>query len=517
MSYKNKEIDKLIADVLNERFEFDKDPDEPTSLHNIIKKATGTGYGFNTTSNNDVFNDIANKVTPPPDKLTDADLDYFLTNPGEADVDIQKRLVAIKRGLEAAGLHTSGTTKELYDKAEEVFQAINSAAQAATLRRQTATAPRLAPGKAAYTGGYTKELEAISNRFFSGSRSSAFVDRIKKVSEVSVRFFEASTGETPLSFQGNISEFLTEIMMLDIFNQIVKDFDAGSGGYLFEYFLAYISGGRITGKESGPGQGMGAIDFVSKTGIPGSSKYYAKASEIEQAPGGFDIGGKPVEYIIGLKKQDPKQVEDPKKGISDPSKIVAVDIYNVMVQRRTETDFLIYKKGQPSKGTMETFGFALDKNNDPIVDKRGRKKLSGKIVLTPFINASTFVSTIYISKNRTETYREMIEGALSDLNPGDRKRKAAETMIAFYDNLQNAEESSKVYTASGDMQSGVDTLNAIEQADILFEDLMALLDYDETAVLTGYADQKAAVTENDKKTLDKLIEAVILKSTVEGK
>jgi len=282
--------------------------------------------------------------------------------------------------------------------------------------------------------------------------------------------------------------------------EVVKSFDSGAGGYLFEYLLALLSGGKVTGKESGPGKGMGAVDFRTANGEDGSSKYYRSNTNITQAAGGFELN-KPVTYIIALKKQSENQIGKTSAGTSDPAKVMALDIYHLKIIRESETKFKIYPLKKDGQVSGKPFAQDVKKSK-----KTG--KLS-KLDLSSYVRPQSFLATIYISSVRTKTFREMIYSAVS----GD-TAKTISFLENYVSSLRTAEQSCKKYaTPKGTIDDGRNAFDALYAADEYLEEIVLALDPGKA--IQG-SSQTQSVNENNEKItpelLDKLIKAVILES-----
>jgi hypothetical protein len=260
---------------------------------------------------------------------------------------------------------------------------------------------------------------------------------------------------------------------------------------LFEYYLAALAGGRVTGREAGPTTGMGAVDFRTADGSAGSSKFYSRKTNIQQAVSGFEIGEE-VQYIIALKKQTVGQIgKTQARGGSDPSRIMAADIYYFSVTRTGENDFQVSGVG----------------SNKNLFKKVAHITKDGKLRLGSFMSESTRIGTIFIAETRTKTFRDMVFKSVSS-SIGSIKDQILTELQSFFQQLEVAESSCKKFAATGEIDEGSNTLTALDAADQSFENFAQKL-------VGGTIDRETGleITENKNnfiKTLDKLCYDVIL-------
>ena len=250
-------------------------------------------------------------TTKPPDNVLSVDdLNYYLKNPDEISVDVQKRLIQLKRlpipenpKTDEEEFFASQDFKEIQDLASKVLDLKDELAQKLDIEPggQTISAPRVY-SQAGESGKFPKEYELVVEKVL-GHRTK-IGPRIREISRISHKYYKASQNpsEAKKFIRGNIQETLRELLLLDVLNYITKEMDSGSGAYLFEYFLAMVCGGKVEGKMKTPAGQMAATDFTMYTGEKGSAKYYRDSAGLSQASAGF-LGGD-TQYVIGLKKQD---------------------------------------------------------------------------------------------------------------------------------------------------------------------------------------------------------------------
>jgi len=479
MKITNELLDNLIAEQVNLK-------EDTYNLDDLFVAPQSTPKG--SVSSKSAF-DTLRRLKDPKAELTDEDFDYLMdlldTDPAKLDTNIESKLIAVRKAASNA---------DLRQRADDVLQKLYGMMDKAALGQQSVTQPQIQTAKAAQ-GAFNSEVDNILRTFFSGGES--MMDRIKKISEISLKYYEAATGKTPKINNANKREMLTEIMLLDYLAEVTKSFDSGAGGYVFEYFLALLGGGKVTGKSSGPGQGMGAVDFDTSTGEQGSSKYYRDKSSMTQAAGGFEIGV-PVTYIIALKKQTAGQIKKTSAGASDPAKIMALDIYHIKILRKSQKEFKIYP--------LTADGRVSSKGKTQIMTVDSKGNLSS-LDLTSVTNSKSYLDTIYIASVRTETFKDMVYDAVSQSN---------QEVISFLENyvssLRTAEQSCKKYaTPKGTVQDGQNAFDALFSADEYLEEIVLALDPNKT--IQG-SSQAQSVNENNEKItpelLDKLIKEVIL-------
>ena len=278
-----KKLDKLIEQILLERFPspYDKEQFIDAYGEKDIKVSTKHGAAASASqSASAVFDVIANTVIKD-DELSIEDLNHLVANPEKIDVNIQSKLIAIIKNNKL-------NDPALQKLAQSALNALENVVDLAAGSTQTVSAPDVQTQKAT-RGEWPPYMTEIVNKVFENT-SNTFPSRLKHLSKISEKYFKASAeGVEGSAAQDLIASteqknLLAEILLLDVFNTVIKDFDSGSGGYMFEYLMALITGGKVVGKD------MGAVDFVTKKGWKGSSKYYEKASSaMSQSIAGFKL------------------------------------------------------------------------------------------------------------------------------------------------------------------------------------------------------------------------------------
>jgi hypothetical protein len=459
-------LNSLIAEVLNER---------SYSMDDMYSPAK------NLMSPQNTF-DTLRRLTDPEQALTDEDFEYLKNNVDAVNTDIRRRLVSIQRSDDAS--------PELKAKVEDVFDTVQAALDAKVKSRQTLTQPQIRSA-AGEVGSFPDELNTIIPAALG---TGDFLSKMKKTSEISDVYFKAAGGDKAaienIKNKDN-REFLAEVMLLEYFAEIASSFDAGAGAYLFEYFLAMISGGRVTGKETGPGGGMGAVDFRTADGQGGSAKYYSKSGGIGQAKSGFNFND-PVDYVIAIKKQGSEQMGVKTRGTADPARMVGADIYYFRVTRMDENKFQV--------SALTQAGAVSKKYKTEIVK-------TTEIDLSKYVNSSSLLGAIRIAETPTKTFRDMIYKSIeSDGN--QIKQMVTQLVETFFTSLDQAGASAKEYAVSGDPDKGSNTMTALDMADNSFASLKSSLEKTDNVDDQQIAENKEQMME----ALDKLIEATIIEA-----
>ena len=478
-------LKKLINEVLTEKFSYDKWQDA-LGAATKIPKTQGTKRELSTRN---VF-DVLARIKDPNTTLDTEDLQLLIDNPDLVDTDIMRALYAAK---------SVATDEELKTMAQSALNSHFAAADAKSLETQTFSQPtiRTATGE---SGQWNDEIKSILDKVFS---SPTLAKRIAKLTQISKRFYLASgalkaekgmgrvkggpvTSAAGLESGGGgpearfdkakvkalaelkampLREFINQVMLMEYFVELSKSFDAGSGANVFEWFLAMIAGGYITGKESGPGGGMGAVDFKYKmtSGAGqvtkrGSAKYYAQKSDIKQAVKGFEIG-KNVDYVVALKKQGMEQIGQTSRGTSDPARLVAAEIFTPTIKRERDVggraQFKITYKNSAGKNTSQTVSAPP----------------TGKLDFSDHLGPA--VGVLFIADVPTESFRDMMYRATQDslLN---KKRELLKQFETFFSTLNNVDQQARLYNSNGNLDHASSVLSGLDQADDEFETLMSI-------------------------------------------
>jgi len=362
-------------------------------------------------------------------------------------------------------------------KSEEVIDNFYQYQRDETSGEQSISSPNLNPRRIEL-GDLPRDYSKLLNNYFGST--TGFNERIMKLSEKSSKYFNISQeGEKQVSElldAQTIQEALSEIMILDLFNHVVKELDSGSGAYFFEAILGLIAGGRMSGKDLTPAGKAGAYDFVYADGVTkGSAKFFGKAQEtIRQAVAGFEAmyeenNRQPisVKYVIAIKKQDIEQVGAIGRGSSDPSKIIALELYTPVV-------------------TFDGTSFKID-GQDAKITKDGKE-----VRFYPWLSKSESSSILYLAQTRTQTFRQGIEQKIS--TEKDNVQSAFKAFRDYFEYLNSAEEQARIYSSTGDIDDGTKTQGFLNQASTEVDNL--------STAFTKQKEEQSPTNESKKVTAD---------------
>ena len=477
-----------------------------------------------------VMNKIA-PLGPNPKQLESDDLQYLIDNPSEITTDIMYIIYTLMYGAK---------DKALRDLAEKVKDQYYKKVDDKALEPQTFSQPKIQTATAEQ-GKFPDEVKQLISKL----EKKDLAGRIEEVSNISKRFYLASgaaaakrtekTAAAGLEKGYNPKEpgfkrgksiekaeedalrelqsmdlrkFISQVMLMEYFVEISKSFDSGTGGYVFEWFLALLAGGRVTGKETGPGGGMGAVDFRydlgNAKGRAGSAKYYNKIKNIKQAAGGFKLN-EPVGYVIAIKKQGMEQVGEKERGTSDPARLIAAEIYTPAVKlvnidsTTGDYTFELYKSITTTSSPKTIVVPSIT-----IKGKEGKpdKIKPGKLVLDNQLGDP--VGIIFIADTPIESFRDMMSRAVGNL-VGDRKKILLEKFEAFFTNLDGIDTKARIYSSGGDISKANEVINDIAKADDDFNALIDIFNKPEQMYVPFQENKTKSLKE-----LDKLIERVIL-------
>ena len=400
------------------------------------------------------------------------DLEKFIDDPNLVTTNVEHALIFLQK-LGEKTPQEMGQLKsslETSNKASVARAFLSQPSAYQTLKQLSGVAKRVLENFKEFQKAGTKDLGTVSNPSLNPTRIEAadlprdyvkvlenylgsegdIVSRLNKMSEVSDKYLGQPDDVLP---QQSIRQTLSEIMILDLFNYISKELDSGSGAYFFEALLALMAGGESTGKKLTPAGKAGAYDFVDKDGNYGSAKYFKEASrELKQAISGFEAlaeesGGKAVSvrYVIALKKQDAEQFDKKARGTSDPTKLIALQIY---------TPEVIYDDGKFTIDGEEMTVKPSDKN----------------IYFNKWISESRPSTILRVARRRTETFRTGIQEKISETKFNT--KRAFEAFTRYFDFLTSAEEQARIYSSTGDPTDGNSTIEELNGAEKEVKNLM---------------------------------------------
>jgi hypothetical protein len=488
-----KTVDQLIQEVLTEVAQLPADGYKVSGdLPYVVGKADTQQKHL----------DALKNIETPEDVLNNADLKELIDNPENITFDHIQAIRGLIRGFRA-GFGPKKNPKYTPDSPEgieakaaidallAVEDAYGSYIQSFKQPETSVTDPAFASGRAELpasggTAPFPAEQLAIVQRAMEGIDTGDFEGRVERLSEISTLLYEVSidnnTAIEKLKAKP-VSQSLNDIMLADLFNYIVKDMDAGSGGYLFEYFLSLLYEGRGAGKETTAAGKMAATDFVTKEGGRGSAKYYSQKGAISQSPKGFPVG-ESMSYVIAIKKEDESQIGQ-KGSVSkaDPARLVAVDIYVFDVTRENEILFT-------SKGI------------DVETNKAGELKL-GKLV-----GENSFVGTIRLCASPTSSFEDVLNAAME--NAEIELQNAFIAMKDIFESLNLAKTGVKQYISTGTLELGNKAFTEMAEAEEEFRELVQELSTDEGYGKLDMSPTSRIVAKESKlQALDELILEVL--------
>ena len=319
----------------------------------------------------------------------------------------------------------------LSKKASEALDRLDDLIAQAAQKDQSISDPimKTAGGDA---GKFTPDQEAVVRRLLLEQED--IVGRMKKINTISKRYFDAATTNSNPLLNKPTSEVLSEIMLLDLFNTMSKEFDSGAGAYLFE----------------GVSQALGGFEDLYK-------------HVYNYTPGQTDASGKPmiveVRYVIAAKKQDVDQIGSPKRGTSDPSKIIGAEIFTPLI-----------KFGIKLVNGVEKPFAKIEGGADIAI-------LKGKLAIGPALTAAESIGMLYITTARTRTFKEMVEDAMAKQE--EDTKKAFKAFEQYFDELRSASTNSKTYIASGVVNDGNRAIDNLENCENLFKTIIELMEYND--------------------------------------
>lgn len=488
-----KTVDQLIQEVLTEVAQLPADG---------YRVSGDLPYVVGTADTQQKYLDALKNIETPEDVLNNADLKELIDNPQDITFDHIQAIRGLIKGFRAGfrpkrnPKYTLGTPEGI--EAQEAIQALLAVEEAygdyLRSRKEPETSvtdPAFASGRAELptiggTAPFPAEQLAIVKRSMEGIDSSDFEGRMRRLSEISTLLYEVSVGDDPAVEDLKskpISEVLNDIMLVDIFNYIVKDMDAGSGGYLFEYFLALLYEGKGAGKETTAAGKMAATDFETKEGGRGSAKYYSQKGAISQSPKGFPIG-ESISYVIAIKKEDVSQIgKEGSVSKADPARIIAVDTYVFDVSRVSEEVFT-------SKGTE------VEKNK------------AGELKLGKLIDENSFAGTIRLCASPTSSFEDVLNATMA--NAEAELQNSFEAMKAVFRSLSVSKVNVKQYVSTGKIEFGNKAFVEMSEAEEEFRELVQELSAEEGyGKLSPRGDSMVVAKESKLQTLDELILEVL--------
>ena len=334
---------------------------------------------------------------------------------------------------------------------------------------QTLTSPKIDSAKAE-RGVFPESQKAMVKKLLTGG---TFAKRMAQVNEISKKYREASKTDDKEQIANLIgkdpSQILTEIMLLDLFNLLLRATSAEQARYGFEALLALIAGGSQEGGTRTSAGTQGVADFVDDQGNPGSAKLYKSGTgKIDQSKANFDeaatVSGKEdfqLHYVIGLKKQGEEQTgpEALGRGSGSPSKTVVLEVHEPIIGKDKKGYYVI-----PSGGDQKIYDGS---DGLKLID-------GGRILLHTSLPLGTSTGEIYVTGSRVETFRSYIGTTIDDL--GGEAKQMLNFFKAFIESIEESKEKSKTYIASQNPDDAQKTLMSLEDSKNNFNGIKSVMD-----------------------------------------
>jgi len=281
-----------------------------------------------------------------------------------------------------------------------------------------------------------KDFNKIIEKVFgseSGSTEDIIKKRIKQFTEFSEQYTRTGNIDANLE-KKSITKFISELLLLSLFNEMNKSFQREEGRYLFEYFLALLIGGKPVGPEGG------AVDF-ELDGQKGSAKYLKTGEGATQAIKGFEKNI-PVTYVVA-------QRASPTEESPRAQELLFVDISAFDV---------VMKDGE--KFTYKSIDEAASGNLD-IVEK--------KVKLDNALRDETYLGTITLATMSEGQYKGLRDILGEKLNDQENKaiqlkKQVLDTVTMIFDNLKEAETKARMYVSTGKEDDGMDAITKLDES-----------------------------------------------------
>ena len=105
----------------------------------------------------------------------------------------------------------------------------------------------------------------------------------------------------------DVAEILGNLVFLDALSSVIYDFNAMTGGFLFEALVSALLGGQSRQVPTGGGKDQDVVDIYDHAGVPLSLKFF-KATGSKYIKGSYNNlrtsivkEGRPIIYLIGIK------------------------------------------------------------------------------------------------------------------------------------------------------------------------------------------------------------------------
>mgnify|MGYP001323468646 CR=1 FL=1 len=171
-----------------------------------------------------------------------------------------------------------------------------------------------------------KEIEALLSKV---ARGGNFSNKVNKINE----FVNNCKGDNITSCRKMAaSTILSRLMALEIFTSIVYDFNASTGGFLFEVFVAALLGAdaqQVIATQTRSGEEGGDIaDIKDASGNPMSLKFFkggdkggskAIKGSLKDLRASINEYGMPIPYLVAIKK------------MGDDANVTNIDFYEFTI------------------------------------------------------------------------------------------------------------------------------------------------------------------------------------------
>jgi hypothetical protein len=228
---------------------------------------------------------------------------------------------------------------------------------------------------------------------------------------------------------------------------------------------------------------MGVADFKMGNEF-GSAKFYQNPKSASQAVNGYkDLYRKnnnqpvSVTYVIGGKKQDVEQMGDPLRGVSDPARIIGIEVYTPKVVYDGANFRINGFDATPEEGGSD-ISFSTD-------DKLGEP-----------------AGMIYLTTTRTSTFKEMLDSGIKQQEA--EVQNLFEQFKTYFKELESASSTAKSYITTGDTATGNKTYESLANAESSFSGIVSGLEYDNTTASNIETGKTSIVQEEQKVTSDLL-------------
>ena len=329
-------------------------------------------------------------------------------------------------------------------------------------------------------------------------------ERLTEFNQISQDMFDVSKIKS-MSKQ----TLVQNILALDYLQSMTFDLDSKrSGGYMFEDFLAMISGGKVSGGDGKAG------DFVTSGGQAGSAKYLKKF-DIEQSLSGFNVG-ETVHYINAHKISDRKVPTDkgaPAYRTVGTAKVDEIKTINI---HYTLIEVTKIQRGEAHYEVKSPDGSLLGKGK---ASTTGRQKLLDKITTGNAANIfeKTYIGQLYLRSSDGQILKDFLEEkveASGDINLQTQKDVFVK-LKNYFKKLTQLDAKARNFVNekdSNDRQAiGNELIDEYDRADQDMVNLLNLLHAGKQVATVKTGARTKLAEKKSKKDLDNLIKEVILK------